>query len=334
MFDWLPGATAKHSPVDRVVRSHHLRPIELLPWVLAVAAYFLFDTYLPLGSQILIMILFALSVDLVMGYAGIVTLGQAAFFGVGAYTAGIYAIHVTGEPLSGLVLAGLAAALVGFFSGLVILRTHGLTLLMLTLAVASLLAEAANKASFITGGADGLQGVSINPILGLFRFDLFGRTAYLYCLVVLFLVWVFARVLVHSPFGRSLTGIRENVTRMHAIGSPVRRRLLTIYTIAAGLAGVAGALLAQTTQFVGLTTLTFERSGEIVIMLVFGGIGRLYGAFVGATFYMIAQDQLAKIDPIFWNFWIGLLLVLIVIFARGGILGLLDQVTKALRRRR
>jgi len=332
MFDWFVNS-AKLSPVDRVVRSHKLRPIELLPWILAVGAYFQFDGYLPLGSQILIMIMFALSVDLVMGYAGIVTLGQAAFFGVGAYTAGIYAVHVTGEPLSGLVLGALAAALVGFISGLVILRTHGLTLLMLTLAVVSLLQEAANKASFITGGADGLQGMSINPILGLFRFDLFGKTAYLYCLVALFAVWVFARLLVHSPFGRTLTGIRENVTRMHAIGSPVRGRLLTIYTIAAGIAGLAGALLAQTTQFVGLTSLTFERSGEIVIMLVFGGIGRLYGAFVGATFYMVAQDQLAKIDPIFWNFWIGLLLVLAVMFARGGILGLIDQLLRLAKRR-
>lgn len=334
MFDWLSSSLSKVSPVERVVQSHRLRPIELVPWILAVGAYFAFDTYLPLGSQILIMILFALSVDLVMGYAGIVTLGHAAFFGVGAYTAGIYAVHVTGEPLSGLVLAAIAAAAVGFVSGLVILRTHGLTLLMLTLAVASLLQEAANKASSITGGADGLQGVSIDSVLGLFRFDLFGKTAYLYCLAILFLLWIFARRLVHSPFGRTLTGIRENVTRMHAIGSPVRRRLLTIYTISAGLAGVAGALLAQTTQFVGLTVLTFERSGEIVIMLVFGGIGRLYGAFVGATFYMIAQDTLAKIDPIFWNFWIGALLVLVVMFARGGILGIVDQAMQFFRRRK
>ena len=154
---------------------------------------------------------------------------------------------------------------------------------MLTLAVTALLAEAANKASFITGGADGLQGIDIEPIFGMFRFDLFGRTAYLYCLAVLFLAWLFARRLVHSPFGRSLVGIRENAARMHAIGSPVRRRLLTIYTISAALAGIAGALLAQTTQFVGLTVLGFQRSGEIVIMLVFGGIGRLYGAFVGAS---------------------------------------------------
>jgi branched-chain amino acid transport system permease protein len=319
------------SPVDTLIRRHSLRAIELLPWLLAIGAYFAFGDYLALGSQILIMILFALSLDLVLGYAGIVTLGQSAFFGVGAYAAGIYAAHVSGEPLSGLLVGALAAALVGLASGLVILRTQGLTLLMLTLAVTALLAEVANKASFITGGADGLQGVDINPILGVFSFDLYSRTAYIYCLVVLFLGWLFVRRLVHSSFGWSLVGIRENTVRMHAIGSPVRRRLVTIYTISAALAGVAGALLAQTTQFVGLTVLGFERSGEIVVMLVFGGIGRLYGAFIGATVYMIAQDTLAKLQPEFWYFWIGLLLVLIVMFARGGLLGLIDKATRRFR---
>jgi branched-chain amino acid transport system permease protein len=316
------------SPVDALIRRHRLRAIELLPWIIAVGGYFAFADYLPLGSQILIMILFALSLDLVLGYAGIVTLGHSAFFGVGAYAAGIYAARVSGEPLSGLLIGAGAAAAVGWASGMVILRTKGLALLMLTLAVTALLAEAANKASFVTGGADGLQGVDISPIFGVFRFDLFGRTAYVYCLVVLFLSWLFARHLVHSSFGQSLIGIRENVARMHAIGSPVRRRLLPVYTIAAAFAGVAGALLAQTTQFVGLTVLGFQRSGEIVIMLVFGGVGRLYGAFVGATLYMIAQDQLAKMDPEFWYFWIGLLLVLLVMFARGGILGLLDRLVR------
>lgn len=319
------------SPVETLIRRHRLRPIELLPWLLAIGAYFAFGDYLALGSQILIMILFALSLDLVLGYAGIVTLGQSAFFGVGAYAAGIYAAHVSGEPLSGLLVGALAAAAVGLASGLVILHTQGLTLLMLTLAITALLAEVANKASLITGGADGLQGVDINPILGVFSFDLYSRTAYIYCLVVLFLGWLFVRRLVHSSFGRSLVGIRENTVRMHAIGSPVRRRLVTIYTISAALAGVAGALLAQTTQFVGLTVLGFERSGEIVVMLVFGGIGRLYGAFIGATVYMIAQDQLAKLQPEFWYFWIGLLLVLIVMFARGGLLGLIDKAVRRFR---
>jgi branched-chain amino acid transport system permease protein len=319
------------SPVDTLIRRHRLRAVELLPWLLAIGAYFTFADYLALGSQILIMILFALSLDLVLGYAGIVTLGQSAFFGVGAYAAGIYAAHVSGEPLSGLLVGAFASAVVGLASGLVILRTQGLTLLMLTLAVTALLAEVANKASFITGGADGLQGVDINPILGVFSFDLYSRTAYVYCLAMLFLGWIFVRRLVHSSFGRSLVGIRENAVRMHAIGSPVRRRLVTIYTISAALAGVAGALQAQTTQFVGLTVLGFERSGEIVVMLVFGGIGRLYGAFIGATVYMIAQDQLAKLQPEFWYFWIGLLLVLIVMFARGGLLGLIDKAVRTFR---
>jgi branched-chain amino acid transport system permease protein len=321
------------APVAQLIRAHRLRPIELLPWIVAIGAYFVFSGYLPLGSQILIMILFALSLDLVLGYAGIVTLGQAAFFGTGAYAAGIWSVHVTGEPLSGLLIGALAAAIVGLVSGAIILRTTGLTLLMLTLAITSLLAAAANDAVAVTGGNDGLQGVTINPILGWFDFDLYGRTAYLYCLIVLFFAWWFVRRLVHAPFGQALVGIRENVTRMHAIGTPVRLRLLTVYTIAAALAGVAGALLTQTTQFVGLTTLGFERSGEIVIMLVLGGTGRLYGAFIGATVYMIAQDQLAEADPVFWDFWIGLLLVLIVLFARGGILGLTDRLLTLLRRR-
>ena len=165
----------------------------------------------------------------------------------------------------------------------------------------------------------------MKPIFGVFRFDLFGHTAYWYCLTVLFLMWIFALLLVRSPFGRSLTGVRENITRMHSIGAPVRRRLGTLYTISAAKAGVAGALLAQTSQFVGLATLGFERSGEIVIMLVLGGIGRIYGAIVGVVIFMIAQDTFAKVDPAFWSFWVGLLLVLIVLFARGGALGLLDK---------
>ena len=209
-----PVRSRLSAPIDTLLARHRFRAIELLPWLIAVAVYFVFGDYLSLGSQILIMILFALSLDLVLGYAGIVTLGHSAFFGVGAYAAGIYAAHVTGEPLSGLVVAACVAAAVGWPSGLVVLRTTGLTLLMLTLAVTALLAEAANKASFMTGGADGLQGMDIQPIFGIFRFDLFGRTAYLYCLAALFLTWLFARRLVHSSFGRSLVGIRENTARI------------------------------------------------------------------------------------------------------------------------
>jgi branched-chain amino acid transport system permease protein len=312
-------------PIRFALRQSRPRLIETVPWIIGLGGYFLFKDQLPFASQILITILFALSLDLVLGFAGIVTLGHAAFYGTGAYAAGIYALHVSHEPLSGLLVAAASASLVGLISGLVILRTHGLTQLMLTLAFATLLAEAANKASFVTGGNDGLQGIEIDPIAGLFRFDMFGRTGYLYCLIVLFCGWVLLRVLLASPFGQSLVGIRENVARMRAIGAPVTERLLVTYATGAALAGVAGGLLAQTTQFVGQSVLSFERSGEIVIILVFGGIGRIYGAFIGAAVYMIAEDQLAKSDPVFWNFWIGLLLVLAVLFARGGVLGLIDK---------
>jgi branched-chain amino acid transport system permease protein len=311
--------------VEAFARRHRYHPLEALPWLLALLVYALFPTYLPLGAQVLLTVLFALSADLVLGYAGIVTLGQAAFFGTGAYTAGILAAHGWGEPITGLLAGAAAGALAGFLSGLIVLRTSGLTLLMQTLVVASLLHEAANKASFITGGDDGLQGMQMWPLLGIFQFDLFGRTAYLYCLVVLFLCWWLARRLVHSPFGRSLTGIRENVLRMHAIGAPVMRRQLAVYTISAAFAGVAGALLAQTTQFVGLGVLSLDRSGTVLIMLILGGVGRLYGAFIGVPLYMIAQDRFSEIDPVYWYFWIGLLMVLVVVFARGGVLGLVDR---------
>ncbi len=296
---------------DRLLaRAHRLRPLEALPWVLITAAWFAFPDHRPFGAQILIMILFALSLDLILGYAGIVTLGHAAFFGVGAYTAGIIAAAGWQEPLTGLIAAAAMAGLLGLVTGAVILRTHGLTLLMLTLAIMFMAQEFANKASSITGGADGLQGIRIDPLLGLWRFDLYGRTAYVYCAVILFLAWLVARRLVHSPFGRSLKGVRENVQRMHAVGAPVHRRLVTIYAISAAMAGIAGGLLAQTTKFVGLNAISFELSGGVLIMLVLGGVGWLYGAFIGTPLYMIAQDMLAKLDPVYWLFWLGLLLVL------------------------
>jgi branched-chain amino acid transport system permease protein len=320
--------SAGREAIDAFTRRHRYHPLEALPWAAALAAYVIFPSYLPLGSQILATILFALSADLVLGYAGIVTLGHAAFFGTGAYTAGILAAHGWGEPITGLIAGALAAALVGLASGLIVLRTTGLPLLMQTLVVATLLYEAANKASSITGGDDGLQGMVVWPVFGLFHFDLFGRTAYVYCLAVLFGCWWLARRLVHSPFGRSLTGIRENVLRMHAVGAPVFRRRLVIYTISAAFAGTAGALIAQTTQFVGLSSLSLDRSGGALIMLILGGVGRLYGAFIGVPLYMIAQDRFSELEPAYWYFWIGLLMVIVVLFGRGGVLGLFDRLRR------
>ncbi|HVA14442.1 MAG TPA: branched-chain amino acid ABC transporter permease [Stellaceae bacterium] len=322
------GATALFA------RRHRLRLAELLPWLLAVAVYFVFPDYLALGAQVLATVLFGLSVDLVLGYAGIVTLGHAAFYGVGAYTAGYLAAHGVGAPAVGLLAAIAMAGLAGFLSGLVILRTQGLSILMLTLVVCVMLQEAANKLTSITGGADGLQGMDVSPVLGIFDFDLYGKTAYCYALVVLFFGWAVARIIVHSSFGRSLTGIRENVARMHAIGSPVFFRLVTIYTISAAMAGAAGALIAQTTQLVALNSLSIELSGTILVMVILGGVGRLYGAFIGVPLYMIAQDRFSEIDPTDWYFWIGLLLVLVVAFGRGGVLGLVDALARRLGRGR
>ena len=322
----------QRAALDAFARRHRLRPVEALPWLVTIAAYFVFPDYLALGAQILATILFALSLDLVLGYAGIITLGHAAFFGTGAYTAGILAAHSWGEPISGLLAAGVAAGAVGLCIGAVILRTTGLTLLMQTLVVAAMLSELANKATRITGGADGLQGMDVWPIFGAFRFDLFGRVAYIYCALVLLICWLAVRSIVYSPFGRSLTGIRENVSRMHAIGTPVRQRKLIVYTISAALAGISGALIAQTAQFVGLGVLSLERSGTILIMLIIGGIGQLYGAFIGVPLYMIAQDRFSEIDPVYWYFWIGLFMIFMVMFARGGVLGLGARVRRLVRR--
>ena len=315
------------------IADSRIRAIEWLPWVLAVLCYFAAPTYLPLGSYVLTMIIFALSLDLILGYGGIITLGHSAYFGAGAYTAGIFAARITGEPLLGLLAGTLAAGLLGLVTGAIILRTRGLALLMLTLAITSLCLEVANKATNWTGGADGLGGFTVQPILGLFRFDFLGKIAYLYCLVVLFACWWLVRRLVYSPFGASLTGVRENNVRMHAVGAPVYQRLVISYTISAAMAGLAGALLTQTTQFVGLKVLGFELAGELMVMLILGGVGRIYGAFMGPLAYLLAQDYLAKQFPEYWYFGIGTMLVLVVMFARGGILGIIDAVIARLRRR-
>jgi branched-chain amino acid transport system permease protein len=311
-----------------------IRWTEWLPWVAALGAFFLLPEYLALGARILIFILFALSLDLILGFAGIITLGHSAFFGLGAYVAGCLSAKAgVHDPFVQMVAAAGAAALLGALTGAVILRTRALTLLMLTLAITSILLEIANKWTSMTGGADGLSGVVVAPILGLFRFDLFGKTAFLYCLAFLFVGWFVVRRLIYSPFGAMLTGLRENTARMHAIGVPVYRRLVLVYTLSATMAGIAGGLLTQINQFVGLNVLGFEPSGDLLVMLILGGVGRLYGAFVGPVVYLIAQDTLAKEFPEYWYFGIGTLLLLVVLFARGGILGISDSLVRRLRSR-
>jgi branched-chain amino acid transport system permease protein len=308
-------------PIGALARRERWKPAEVAFWIAAAAAYFVFPQNLVLATQVLIAGLFALSLDLILGYAGIVTLGHAAFFGVGAYAAGLLAKQGWGEPFSGLVVAALAAALVGWLTSFLVLRGGDLARLMTTLGIASLLYELANRATAITGGVDGLQGVEMGKVLGLFAFDLYGRVGFVYTFVVVLLLFVVARAWTHSPYGLSLRTIRENPVRARAIGVPLQRRLVTAYVIAAAFAGVAGALLTQTTQFVGLDTLSFQRSANLLIMLIVGGTATLYGGFVGAALFILVQDRLANINPVYWLFWLGVLLILTTLFLRRGVVG-------------
>ncbi|GAB3776875.1 branched-chain amino acid ABC transporter permease [Ramlibacter monticola] len=307
---------------------------EILFWLALVAAFFVFPKNLLLGSQILIAGLFALSLDLILGYAGIVTLGHAAFFGLGAYTAGLVTRVGVHDPFLGLLAAAAVAAAAGWLTSFVVLRANDLGRLMITLGIAMLLYEVANRANGLTGGVDGLQGVEVGPVLGLFRFDLLGRTAYLYVLGVTFGLFLLVRALMVSPYGLSLRCIRENNRRAQAIGVPIRARLTNIYTFSALLAGVAGALLTQTTQFVGIDVLGFQRSADLLIMLIVGGTASLYGGFIGAAVFLLAQDRLANLSPEYWLFWLGLLLIVVTLYLDGGVVGGLRRLAAWVERRR
>lgn len=290
--------------------------LEALVWVLAFAAVVLLPGYHLILNEIIITALFAVSLDLILGYAGIASLGHAAFFGLGAYAAGLFAIHVMPDPLAGLAAAIVLSAAFGYATSFLVLRGTDLTRLMVTLGVALILGEVANKAAWLTGGADGLQGVVMGPLLGRFEFDIFGTTAYAYSVSVTFVLFLLARRLVGSPFGYSLRAIRDNPLRARAIGVPVNARLVTVYTIAAAYAGAAGALLAQTTQFVSLDVLALHRSADVLLMLVIGGTGYLYGGLFGAFIFKALQDVISAWTPQYWTFWVGAVLIVIVLIGR------------------
>jgi len=305
-----------------------LRWVEVAFWLALGSCFFLLPDKLTLMSQIMIFGLFAVSLDIALGYAGILTVGHAAFFGAGAYAAGLLTKHGWSEPFSGLLFALLVCVALGYVLSYLVVRGADLTRLMITIGVCVLLAELANRLSGITGGTDGLQGVVIAPVLGLFDFDLYGRTAFAYAYGMVLLTFLAVRLVLRSPFGLALRGIHDSRKRMLAIGSPVESRLRMAYALSAGVAGVAGALLAQTTQFVGIESIGFNRSAEVLIILVLGGTGRLYGGMIGAIVYMLVHDAFADMNPQYWMFWLGIFLIAAVMLGRGGIMGALSRLVK------
>ena len=303
-----------------LVRKARWRPWEFAVWAAAFVLPGVMPSHALMINEIAIVALFAMSLDLILGYAGIVSLGHAAFFGFGAYTAALFAKLVMPDPTVGLLVAIVLSGALGAVASITILRGSDLTRLMVTLGTALLLLELANKLDWLTGGADGLQGVVMGPVLGFFEFDLYGRTAAWYSLGVMLVLFLLMRRMVHSPFGATLKAVRDNRLRAMAIGIPVVSRLAVIYTAAAAVAGAAGALLAQTTGFASLDVLAFDRSADVLLMLVIGGVGWLYGGIAGAIVFKLLQDTLSTVTPQYWMFWIGLILVLLVLVGRDRLL--------------
>jgi branched-chain amino acid transport system permease protein len=293
--------------------------------VLALASYALFPDYLGLITQIFILATFALSYDVLQGHAGIVSLGHAAFFGLGAYTAATVARLGVTDPLLGLVAAALVSGAVALVLTPIVVRGNALTQLLITLGVGSLLYEAANRAQWLTGGADGLADFSVGPVLGLFPFDFMARTAFFYSLGVLVLVYAFLWRVTLSPFGLALSGIRENAERMPGIGAPVARHLAVAYMLAGCIAGIAGAVLAQTSRFVSLDMLGFDRSAEVMMVAALGGSGHLHGVVLGAAGFGYVKDALSTISPKYWHLGLGIVLMASVLLMRGGLAAGVDR---------
>ena len=302
-------------------------------WLLLAAVVLIFPDNLSFATSVAVMALFAMSLDLVLGYAGIISLGHAVFFGIGAYAAGWIALGGWHEPISGLLLAGGAAALTALAIGPLLLRFTGLPLIMVTFVFGVILYEAANKATPITGGDNGLTGFEFAPVFGLFRWSVFSYVEYLYALTCLCAAYFLSRRIVASPFGLALQGIRENATRMNLVGAPVRNHLLCIYTYSAFLAGLAGALAAQTTRFVSLSVFSVDTSIDVVIMLVLGGVATLYGAILGAAVYMTVHHVASEWNPYHWMFIIGFLLLFVVRVGRGGLVGIATALVRRGMRR-
>lgn len=318
-------------PRDSILSRHHWRAGEWVWLAAAVACYFLFPEYLALGTSVMVMVLLVLSYDLLLGFSGVLSLGHAVFFGLGAFVAGWLALAGWVEPVSVVLLGGVAAAVLAAVLGPFVLRLSGLPLMMVTLAFGVLVFEAAHKATRLTGGDDGLSGIQFAPILGVFEWGLGGATSYLYVLAWLVVLFLVLKRIVSSPFGVMLQGIRENPSRMRVMGNRVAPHLTLAYVASAAVAGMAGALFTQANAFVGLGVFALDTSVDVLVMLVLGGIGGLYGAFIGAPAYMLLKHFASQWNPYSWMLIIGVLLIAVVLQGRGGLLAILQAVTRRVR---
>ncbi|WP_219214184.1 branched-chain amino acid ABC transporter permease [Variovorax boronicumulans] len=311
-------------PRDSILARHHWHVGELAWLAAAGACYFIFPEYLALGTSVLVMVLLVLSYDLLLGFAGVLSLGHAVFFGLGAFVAGWLALAGWTEPLSVVLAGGLAAAVLAALLGPFVLRLSGLPLMMVTLAFGVLVFEAAHKATGLTGGDDGLSGIQFAPIFGVFDWGLGGATSYLYVLAWVVVLFLVLKRVVSSPFGVMLQGIRENPARMRVIGNRVVPHLTLAYVLSGAVAGIAGALFTQANAFVGLGVFALDTSVDVLVMLVLGGIGGLYGAFVGVPVYMLLKHFSSQWNPYSWMLLIGVLLIAVVLQGRGGLIAILQ----------
>jgi branched-chain amino acid transport system permease protein len=291
----------------------------------AVGLFFALEDDLGFVTHVIIYCILALSLSLVMGQAGIASMGHAALYGSGAYAAGLLALHVSSDPFLGLVAGAGAGAVVALITGTFVVRAHGLTLVMLTIAAAQVIYEVANKAVAVTGGDNGLSGYQVAPLLGRFTFDLYGRVGYWYAMAILLVVYYACRAIVGSPFGLTCRAIRQDPGRMTALGCPVYLQLICVYCIGGAMAGLAGALSAQITGIVSLNELDFGVSVTLPIMIVLGGLRRLEGAVIGAVAFLVIQHISSTINPYNWLFVIGGLLIVVLLVLPNGIIDLWDR---------
>jgi branched-chain amino acid transport system permease protein len=287
---------------------------------------------LSLMTRVMIFAIAAIALDLILGFGALVSFGHAAFIGIGAYAMGILASHGHEGLLTGLLAALAASALFALITGAISLRTKGVYFIMITLAFGQMaFYTAASLRAY--GGDDGLT-IARRSVVGGMRWLENDRVFYFVVLACLIGVYVLCRAIVQARFGRVLLGAKQNPQRMQAIGFNPYPYQLAAYVISGMIAGLSGFLLANLTEFVSPAYMSWQRSGELLIMVILGGVGSLHGAVIGAAAFLLLEEWLPSllrmIRPAFAEHWkvvFGPLLVLIVLFMRGGIMGLLSRLS-------